>query len=107
MRGFKYHYKLAIIGPLAKRHLNGVSLAGRSWPKIECWLGSYVLFQGMRASIAKKPYIFVIFQGRWSGPTVRPSRSAHGGGHRFSFKRCTSDIWPASLSTMNQNIVLS
>ena len=24
----KYHYKRAIIGPLAKRHLNGVSLAG-------------------------------------------------------------------------------
>ena len=24
----KYHYKWAIIGPRAKRHLNGVSLAG-------------------------------------------------------------------------------
>ena len=36
-RGSKYHYKWAIIGPPAKRHLNGVSLAGRWWwPTIEC-----------------------------------------------------------------------
>ena len=40
-----------------------VSLAGRWWPNIECWLGSFVIFQGVRTSIAKKPYIFVIFQG--------------------------------------------
>ena len=26
-------------------------------------LGSFVIFQGIRTSIAKKPYIFVIFQG--------------------------------------------
>ena len=26
----------AILGPRAKRHLNGVSLAGRLWPIIEC-----------------------------------------------------------------------
>ena len=34
----------AIIGPPAKRHLNGVSLAGRWWPNIECWLGSFVIY---------------------------------------------------------------
>ena len=28
-------------------------------PKIECWLGSFVNFQGIRTSIAQKPYIFV------------------------------------------------
>ena len=39
-RGSKYRYKWAIIGPPAKRHLNGVSLAGRWWPNIECWVGS-------------------------------------------------------------------
>ena len=33
------------------------------WPNKECWLGSFVIFQGFRTSIAKKPYIFVIFQG--------------------------------------------
>ena len=30
---------------------------------IECWLGSFVIFKGIQASIAKKFYIFVIFQG--------------------------------------------
>ena len=34
----------AIVGPLAKRHLNGVSLA-----VMECWLsGSFVIFQWIR-----------------------------------------------------------
>ena len=33
--------------PPAKRHFNGVSLAGRRWPNIECWLGSFfLLFRG-------------------------------------------------------------
>ena len=32
----KPHYKRAIIGPPAKRHLNGVSLAGGLMPNIEC-----------------------------------------------------------------------
>ena len=38
------------------------TISGHS-PNIECWLGSFVIFQGIRASIAKKPYIFVIFGG--------------------------------------------
>ena len=62
------HYKWAIIGPPAKRHLNGVSLAGRRSLNIECWLGRFVIFQGIRTSIAKKTYIFGIFQGGGSGP---------------------------------------
>ena len=37
----------------------------------DCWLGSFVIFQGIRTSFAKKPYSFVIFQGE------RGSRSAH------------------------------
>ena len=65
-RGSKYRYKWAIIGPTAKRHLNGVSLAGRWWPDIKFWLGSFVIFQGAGTSIAKKPYMFVIFQGVWT-----------------------------------------
>ena len=48
--------------------LNSVSLAGRWWPNNECWNGSFVIFQRIRTSIAKKPYIFVIFQGRGSEP---------------------------------------
>ena len=73
--GSKYHYKRAIIGPPAKRQLNGILLACRCWPNIECWLGSLVIFQGIRTSIAKKPYIFVIFRGGGgggSGPPVPP-----------------------------------
>ena len=30
---------------------------------IECWHGSFVIIQGVGTSIAKKPYICVIFQG--------------------------------------------
>ena len=70
--GSKYRYKLAIIGPPAKRHCKGVSLAGRWVPNIECWLGSFVIFQGIRTNIAKKLNIFVIFQGGGSGPPVHP-----------------------------------
>ena len=33
------------------------------------WLGSFVIFQGIWTGIAKKPHIFVIFQGgRGGGP---------------------------------------
>ena len=66
MSGSKYHLFRVIIGPPTKRHLNGVSLAGRWWPMmtlIECWLSNFVIFQDIQISIAKKPYIFVIFQG--------------------------------------------
>ena len=40
-------------------------------PNIECWLGSFVIFQGIWTSIAKKTYNFVIFQGG-SGPPALP-----------------------------------
>ena len=32
-----------------------------------CWLVSFVIFQGIRTSIAKEPYSFVIFQGGGGG----------------------------------------
>ena len=41
---------------------NDVWLAGR-----RCWLGSFVIFQGLRTCIAKEPYSFVIFQGGGGG----------------------------------------
>ena len=64
------------------RHLNGGSLAGRRWPNIECWFGSFVIFQRIRTSMAKKPYIFVIVQVCvWGGgsdcSTVKPVLSGH------------------------------
>ena len=46
--GSKYHYKWAIIGLPTKHHSNGVSLAGRWWPNIECWIGSFVILRGSR-----------------------------------------------------------
>ena len=66
-------WKRATKGPPAKRHSNGVSLAGQWWPNTECWLVSFVVLQGIRTNNAKKPYIFVI----GSGPPVSPSVSAH------------------------------
>ena len=70
-RGSKYRYKWTIIGPPAKRHLNGVSLADRWLPNIKCWLGSFVIIQGIRTSIARKPYIFCDFS-RETGPHAPP-----------------------------------
>ena len=45
------------------------------------WMLAWQLcdFQGIQTSIAKKPYIFVIFQGG-SGPPVPPSGSAYDTG---------------------------
>ena len=34
---------------------------------IECWLGSFVIFQGIRTSIAKNSYIFVFVQAGGGG----------------------------------------
>ena len=52
-------------GPSLVNQGNAISLAGWLWPKIECWLGSFVIFQGIwiPISIVKKNYIFVIFRG--------------------------------------------
>ena len=76
--GIQYHQKGAIIGMPAKRHLNGVLLVCQWWHSIECWLGSCVIFQGVHTIIAKKPYIFVIFQGRGVRTPMSPlPRSPH------------------------------
>ena len=44
----------------------GVLMAGRWWPNIDCWLGIFVIFQGIRTSIAKKSY-FCDFSGGGGG----------------------------------------
>ena len=41
------------------------------------WLGSFVIFQGIRTIIAKKPYIFMIFQGGGVGPPAPPTLAPH------------------------------
>ena len=67
MRG-REEQNTAISGPLSARLRNGVSLPCHWWPNIECVLGSFVIFQGILTSIAKKPYILVNFQG--GGPDL-------------------------------------
>ena len=54
-------------------------MAGGRWPNIECWFGSFVIFQGIWTGIVKKHYIFVIFQGeRWCpDPCLPLSGSVH------------------------------
>ena len=62
-RGAKYHVK-------GGNH-RGASKAQFKWrwcPNNECRLGSFVIFQGTRTSIAKEPYSFVIFQGGGPDP---------------------------------------
>ena len=61
--GSKYHYKRVIIGPPAKRHWNGVSLAYRWWPNIECWLGSFVIFRGSGPVLLRNPIVLWFFSG--------------------------------------------
>ena len=67
-RGSKYRFNWAIIGPTVKRLRNGVSLAGRWWPNIECWLGSFVVFRGSGPVLQRNP-IFCDFKG---GPGPLP-----------------------------------
>ena len=49
--------------------------------QLECWLGSFVIFQGIWTSIAiKKTLYFCDFSGGGgAGPPVLPSGSVHGG----------------------------
>ena len=56
----KYHYSWSIIGPPARRHLNGVSLVGRWWPNIEWWIGSLVILRGSGPVLLRNP-IFLSF----------------------------------------------
>ena len=46
------------------------------WPKLECWLGSFVIFRGSGQVFAKKPYIFVIFRWWTPAPSLDP-RTKH------------------------------
>ena len=57
----------------------------RWWPNIKFWFGSFVIFQGIRTSIVKEPYIFVIFQVGLD--PLSPSPSPSGSAHVFSTQR--------------------
>ena len=77
----KYHLFRAIIAPPVKHHLNGVSLACQWWPIIECLLSSFVIFQGIRICLAKKPYtVFCDFSAGRGGPDpLSPRLDPHMG----------------------------
>ena len=84
-------------------------------PTLNAGLVAWGFFQGIRTSIAKKPYIFIIFVcvfmggggGRVSGPPVSPSRSAHEQ-ERVNITRVKSIFDKASLSlSMNPSIKIS
>ena len=60
----KYHYKRAIIGPPAKHHLNGATLACWWWPNIECLLGSFEIFRGFRTVLLRSPKFLRFLRGR-------------------------------------------
>ena len=77
-RGSKYNSKGAIIGPPAKHHLKGVSLAGGWWSKIECWLGTLWCISGSRPVLLhmkRIPYFFWYLSGTVRTPA--PSRPTH------------------------------
>ena len=67
--GSKYHYKRAIIRLSVKHHSNGVSLACRWWPNIECWLGNFVIFRGSGQVLPGNPIFLWFFRG---GPDPCP-----------------------------------
>ena len=73
--------------PASETPLNGVSLACWWWPNVECWLGRFWEFQGIRSSIAKKFYVFVIFQVGG----CPPYGSAHGIGLCLHLLRYTEN----------------
>ena len=87
MRGERIQIPLkrAIIAPPAKRHLNGVSLAGKLWPNIECWLGSFAIFHRIWSSISKKP-----FAGGGGGPDPSPHSGSANVKHTDTGKCMTS-----------------
>ena len=68
----KYHYKRALIGLPAKRHLNGVSLACRLWPKIECWYGSLWFFNGSGPVLLRNPIFLWFYRAVGPDPLHHP-----------------------------------
>ena len=65
-------------GPSSTHEQNGVSLADKCWPNVECWLStcSFVIFPKIWTSIAEKPYRFVIFRGVGRVRTTSPPLSS-------------------------------
>ena len=71
-----YHFTRAIIGPPAKRHLMAFGWRADDGRILNAGLVAAIL-QGIQTCIARKSYIFVIFQGGEPGPPVPPFGSVH------------------------------
>ena len=66
--GSKYHCKQAIIGPLAKRHLNA-----DGGPKLNAGLIVFWFFRGSGPTLLRNPMFFMSFRDGWgSGPPCPP-----------------------------------
>ena len=92
-----------ITGASVAHQLNAISMAFGWWVDdgIECWLGSFVKFQGIRTSINKKSYSLVIFfffffflGGGGGLDPVPSSGSAHGIMHLSTLLRIIHDCNP-------------
>ena len=66
-RGSKYHYKQTIIGPPAKRHLNGVSRRADGGPTLIAGLVALWFYRGSGTKLLRNP-IFLWFFREGSGP---------------------------------------
>ena len=73
-RQSKYHYNWAIIGPPAKRHLNGISLTSH-WRHFESGLVALWFFKESGPVLLRNIIFLCFFRG--SGPPVPLSGSAH------------------------------
>ena len=63
VKGFKFDNIFFLVDEgIEPKRIQIPLLMGHHWPAIKCWLGSFVIFQWIWTSIARKPYIFVIFQ---------------------------------------------
>ena len=69
-------------GPSAKHHLNGVLLACRWWPHIDCRLGSFVVSRVSWPVLLRNP-ILLWFLGEGFRPPIPPFKSTHVNAHTY------------------------
>ena len=79
--------------PASETPLNGVSLACRWWPNVECWLGSFENFKGSGPVLLRNSIFLWFFRGGGGGgpDPLSPSGSAHGTGQFIHLLRYTEN----------------
>ena len=72
--------------PASETPLNGVSLACRWWPNVECWLGSFENFKGSGSVLLRNSIFLWFFRGGGgSGPPVPPLDPRMGPDNVYTF----------------------